>query len=534
MTIRAKLLLAGCTPLTLVVIGITVYSVASQRSTKLEALQQKAMLYGELLESAVGPSLAVDDMKDVDHVLSAIPHDRDLQAAIIFDENKVLVAKTAGVEETAARDSIGRGLNTAIVSEDGDSLSVVSPMSAGEDRIGYRIVRFDKAHLHAEVTRLTWVSILAAALGELVCVLIAIYVARAIAGPVEEMSRLGRAIAQGSVEHDIAYQGADEIGTLAESFRGVIGYIREIAHGIERLGAGDLTVEIQSRSEKDLVAKNFHTAVASLRATIRHMEAAAVALAGASDELGGVSQQMGGNADSTSQKAQSAAAAADQMSLSMQAVASSTEEMTASVRDVARNAAEAARVATDAVQVAASTHVIVTKLSDSSVEIGDVIKVINSIAEQTNLLALNATIEAARAGDAGKGFAVVAHEVKELAKATAKATEDIEKKIATIQDDARGAVDSINKISTIIAQVNDIQSSIARTVHEQASTTGNIGRNVSEAARSTSDIAQNISSVAAAAQGTASGAQQTQSSASRLSRMATDLRAQVGCFATGG
>ena len=118
------------------------------------------------------------------------------------------------------------------------------------------------------------------------------------------------------------------------------------------------------------------------------------------------------------------------------------------------------------------------KLGESSAEIGNVIKVITSIAQQTNLLALNATIEAARAGEAGKGFAVVANEVKELAKQTAKATEDISRKIEAIQEDTKGAVEAIAQIGKIINQINDIQNTIASAVEEQTATTGEISRNV--------------------------------------------------------
>ena len=146
------------------------------------------------------------------------------------------------------------------------------------------------------------------------------------------------------------------------------------------------------------------------------------------------------------------------------------------------------------------TNATVAKLGESSAEIGNVIKVITSIAQQTNLLALNATIEAARAGEAGKGFAVVANEVKELAKQTAKATEDISRKIEAIQNDTKGAVEAIAQIGKIINQINDIQNTIASAVEEQTATTGEISRNVAEAAKGSNEIAQNITGVAQAAQ----------------------------------
>jgi methyl-accepting chemotaxis protein len=195
---------------------------------------------------------------------------------------------------------------------------------------------------------------------------------------------------------------------------------------------------------------------------------------------------MGSSAEETSSQATLVSAASEQVSKSVQTVASGTEEMTASIREIAKNASEAARVASGAVKVAENTNQTISKLGDSSTEIGKVIKVITSIAQQTNLLALNATIEAARAGEAGKGFAVVANEVKELAKETAKATEDISQKIESIQGDTRHAVSAISEINGVISKINDYQNTIASAVEEQTATTSEISRNVNEAAHGSS------------------------------------------------
>jgi methyl-accepting chemotaxis protein len=187
-------------------------------------------------------------------------------------------------------------------------------------------------------------------------------------------------------------------------------------------------------------------------------------------------------------------------------------------------------VAARAVAAAESTTATVARLGESSAEIGNVVKVITSIAEQTNLLALNATIEAARAGEAGKGFAVVANEVKELAQETAKATEDIARRVQAIQGDTSGAVAAIGRISEVIGQINDFQLTIASAVEEQTATTSEMSRSVTEAAGGAGEIAQNITGVSTAAESTTQALTQTRTAVDELSRMAADLRAGVSRF----
>jgi methyl-accepting chemotaxis protein len=309
--------------------------------------------------------------------------------------------------------------------------------------------------------------------------------------------------------------------------------VREVGAVVRRIAAGDITsedLEVRSADEIGELAHNINIMQQSLRGMIASVFASAERIATASDEFSSTNRQITADSAEASEQASVVSATTENLKHNLQTVATGTEEMSATIQDIAKNATESAHIAGEAVKTVRNTNAAITKLGESSSQIGQVIKVINSIAGQTNLLALNATIEAARAGDAGKGFAVVANEVKELAKQTAKATEEINQRIATIQSDTQESVGTIAAIGEIINHINEITGTIATAVEEQSATTNEMSRNVTEAARGSTEIAKNIEGVAHAARSTSAGAAHSRKSAEALAQMSTELHGLVSQF----
>jgi methyl-accepting chemotaxis protein len=314
--------------------------------------------------------------------------------------------------------------------------------------------------------------------------------------------------------------------------RGITKPLAQAGAAFEAVAHGDLTARLEVRSKDEIghMATSMNTALESMGQVMATFHEAIGALTAASNRVNDLSQQISTGAQESSAQASVVASAAGEVSQSVQTVAAGSEQMGSSIREIAHNATEAASVAEKAVTAVGTTTETVSRLGESSRTIGDVVKVISTIAEQTNLLALNATIEAARAGDAGKGFAVVANEVKELSQETARATEDIARRVEAIQADTNNAVTAIAEVSEVISKINDYQTTIASAVEEQTATTNEMNRSVAEAAAGTGQIAQNIETVAAVAKSTTEHVGASQQAAEELAGVSNRLEQLVSGF----
>ena len=346
----------------------------------------------------------------------------------------------------------------------------------------------------------------------------AVLLMRTITRPLDDITRVAQAVAAGDFSRKVTIERRDEVGQLANAFRSLLDYIRGIASAADTLSQGDLRIEMEPRSQADVLSANFGHLAENLHAIFAQLNTNASALSRTSEKLSEVGEQVAGHIAAVSGNANTASAAAQQMSANMTSVSASaaqssnnigtvanaTQEVTHTVGEIARSAEQAREVTASAVESVDNATQRVDHLGTAAHEIGRVIEVISEIAEQTKLLALNATIEAASAGEAGKGFAVVASEVKELARQTNEATDEISDRIEAIQDSASGTVAEIGQIDKIIRQVNEIVVHIAAAVEEQAATMREMAQNINQAATGIASVSQNVDQAALASSGIAS------------------------------
>ncbi len=341
-----------------------------------------------------------------------------------------------------------------------------------------------------------------------------------LARPLSALTGAMASLAENDLEtHVPGLEKNDEVGEMAQAlqvFKDNMIRNRDLEAAQEKVHESQ-----QRRAEAiEMRTHSFEEAIAQTLATVT----------AAAEQMEQSSQSMSATADQTNAQSTAVSTAAEEASMNVQTVASATEQLNASIAEIAGQIDQSRDAAANAVAEVDQANENVMGLARAAQSIGDVVTLISDIAEQTNLLALNATIEAARAGESGKGFAVVASEVKTLAEATAKATEQISAQISDIQSSTESSVKAIESIGTVVQQISERSTTIAAAVEEQTSATLEIARNVSEAAKGTEEVTSNITEVAQAAGSTGSAAGQVLSAAQNLKAQADGLRTEIDSF----
>ena len=351
--------------------------------------------------------------------------------------------------------------------------------------------------------------------------LIAFFLNKTLAQPIQRMTGVMRQIADGDLAQEVPHgDRADEIGDMSAA----VSVFKENGLRIKQIDAEREQARVKAEQEKaeamEALARDFEQSVGAvvsdLAQSVEDVRRRASDMAGASTRSVGTTNDVSGVSSRASD--------------SLVAVSGASEELVASIGEITTKVTEAARMAANANGETESSNRRIEGLADRAKKIGEVVTLIQDIAEQTNLLALNATIEAAREGDAGKGFAVVASEVKTLANQTASATDEIRKQIEEVQSASEEAVNSIGAISKAVGSLDEMNTAIAAAVEEQDATTREIARNTQTAADDGKHLASGIQEIAVAAQETGDSANSMLSTCQNLTQATDRMKSEVNRF----
>ena len=373
---------------------------------------------------------------------------------------------------------------------------------------------------------------------------VAWYISNGISKPLTYITNVSKEIAMGDVNQRIEHTGKDEIGMLADAFRSLIDYMKELAEASEKIAKNDLTAIIEPKSERDVLGNSFKAMIQNLTGMVRQLTSNSTELVSAANEISSASEQMSKGASDQAVQVNQVSTAIEEMTATILQTSKNSGEATDTSKSASDTAAKGGQIVSDTIQgmqkiasVVKESADSIAKLAKSADQIGEIIGVIDDIADQTNLLALNAAIEAARAGEQGRGFAVVADEVRKLAERTGKATGEITEMIKGIQNETEEAVgsmesgiqevekgreladqagNSLNEVVNMSQRVMDMIQQIATAAEEQSSAAEEISKNV-----------EHISSVT---KETATGAEQSASAAEELNRQAEGMKEMVSKF----
>lgn len=384
--------------------------------------------------------------------------------------------------------------------------------------------------IEGSATKILWINLVGGILAIIAGALIASFVSGNLRRCMTQIMSYVDVISTGDFTKQVEVMRCNDMNAIGTKLNEMSGRIRamfsNIAGNADTLYVSSQELAVNAREMAELtsrVLEQSKTATSASEEIIERMNVITTAtdeatgkvttIASAAEEMSANTYNVASSADQISQNMHAVASASEQMSSninnvaasieqissSVSTVATAIEEMTASLGEVSKNCIKASKISANGNARAKTTSEAMEKLSQSAREIGKIIDVISDIADQTNMLALNATIEAAGAGEAGKGFAVVAGEVKELARQTAEATEQIATQIEHMQKDTENAVKAIEEIAGVIDEIALITNTIASSVEEQTATTNEIARSVAGAAQGVNEISRDAQEVKNAA-----------------------------------
>ncbi|MCM2271275.1 MAG: methyl-accepting chemotaxis protein [candidate division Zixibacteria bacterium] len=541
-SIRAKLtLMIMVTSLGALVIASTVF-VFNDRATFREGMASNLTVLAGVLASNSAAAVSFEDQSGANEILGALATDHAVASARIVLPNGTVFAQYERQATYGGNDVIGSLVDGHRF--DDKNLYVTKTITAKERPLGALVIKSDLSALDKRLRWFTQVSLMIALIiGGLSLVIVMIF-QRMISRPIVHLAEAANAIGVGDVNQKVDYQSADEIGKLYGAFRNLQAYIRELAGVAEKVAANDLTVRVTPKSEKDILSISFQSMVTSLSKMVGQLRSSTSEMVSAASEISASSTQMLKGARDQADQIRGVSTAIEEISSTIMASAENVQEATSASKTASDSAGAGGKLVDDTIKGMAKIESVVresaqtiSKLAQSSQQIGQIVNVINDIADQTNLLALNAAIEAARAGEQGRGFAVVADEVRKLAERTGKATGEIVQMVRAIQDETVEAVEAVklgiqdvDRGRELANRAGDNLQEIVHVTHQVMGMIQQVALAAKEQSSAAEEISRNINQISTVTRETALGAEQSSAAASQLNHQAETLRKMVEQF----
>ncbi len=487
LSIRNKMLIVML-PLLLGMVIVGMFIINRLSANALEKnLYANLRSLSKIAGAAARTGLEFDDPSTVADALKAFTEDEQLAYLQIIDAKGNVAFNYRKTGLPAVNPSLSKE-----ITQIGEEIFTSHEITSGGDNLGKVILSLSLRERDAALSYSQHFLLVLTVLGLLLLFAAVILLSTSISKPIRNLVQIANEISEGNLQHQIPITGDDEIGQLAAAFNSVLTYISDIATVADKVSQGDLTTNVQVRSQKDILSLSFNRLTQQMRQVFGNILNFSASLSETVNKLNRMSEHLAGDSQNMRQSSDMVATATQEMNDNIHTLETNMQEMNHTIEEIARNAERASTVTQKAVETTGEANKQMNELNQTSQEINKVIEVIIDIAEQTKLLALNATIEAARAGEAGKGFAVVANEVKDLAQQTNKATEDISKRLQAMQHNTGDAVQKIEQVGLIVNEVNEMVTTIAAAVEEQNVTTRDVAHSIAQAAQATGSIAEDM------------------------------------------
>lgn len=514
----------------------------NERASYRDELVDNVSLMAKIISGNSMSAVAFEDDASANEVLQAMAHDEHIVWAVISTPDNPQFASYIRKGETAPNSFPKVPAGGALLGD--DFLTVKKDILDGEESIGTLWIRSDLNKISARVSGFLTISAIVLLAASFLSVIVAFFFQRGISRPVHELKECADMLAVGNTDFSVAYHSGDELGRLADTFRGLQEYLRELSEHARKIADGDLTAEIKTRGADDQLGNSFTLMNANLIGMVKQLDVSARELVTAAGEISTSSDKMNEGAKNQTEHIRQVAAAITEMTSTIVESSKNAGEASDASREQSKTATGGGSVVKNTISgmnniagVVRSSAESIGKLASSADQIGSIIEVIEDIANQTNLLALNAAIEAARAGEQGRGFAVVADEVRKLAERTGKATGEITEVIKEVQEKTAEAVQgmevgitevdkgreladeagtSLNEIELKSQQVLSMIEQIATAAEQQSSVAEN--------------VAQRIEDISAVANETAKHAEDSAEISFKINNQADDLLKIVAGF----